>query len=127
MSPQVVRALFRVEMAGGGVREFEAEHPAEVECHIERTVRCPEIQPVDLTVPGFIDPGNFWGVRIAFRASHDPRHKMEMRTEATRSPQAVLDEVRARAQEWADLSPSTGNLASRRAIGADLLRILDHG
>jgi hypothetical protein len=125
--PQVVRALLRVEMADGGVREFEAEHPTDVECHIERSAPLPDLWPVDLSAPLCIDPGAFWGVQLAFRASNDRRHVITVRNETARSPLTVLDEIRAKAQKWAAMDPAAGPLGmTRNHLGAELLAMLDH-
>lgn len=118
--PQVVRALLRVEMADGGVREFEAEHPTDVECHVEKSASLPRDWPVDLAEPVCIDPGAFWGVRMAFRASRDPRHVMTVRNETARSPLTVLEDVRALAVELTSRE-------STRTVGDVLTAVLDHG
>lgn len=116
----------RIEFADGKVREFEAEHPHDLECVISPPgFRKP--LPVDLGSPLTPWAGEITEVRLGFSASGDPRHRMVMRTEGAKSPQTVLDEVRAKAQEWAGADCPGGNLVSRRTAGEVLLKIIGCG
>jgi len=123
--PQATRAVLRVEFAGGKVREFEAEHPRDLECVIQEPPRA-FLSPLDLASPVMIASDTVIDVRLGFHASRNPRDKMEMRTEAARSPQQVLDEVRAQAEEWAqrDVDPHRMDRPMQYA-GNELLAILD--
>lgn len=94
----------RIEFADGRVREFEAAHPNDLECVIE-TPASRRPLPVDLAAELF-GAGDVTDVRLGFRASWDPQHRMVMRTEAARSPQQALDEVRAYAEHPSTHEPA---------------------
>jgi len=126
--PQCTRALLRVEFTGGKVREFEAEHPSDVECVIE-TPLPREPWQADLTAPLAVTSAQVIDVRFGFHASRNlrGRHVMVMRTEAARSPQQILDEVRAQAVAWALNHPAADSpLASMlRQVGDQLTALID--
>src|SRR5450755_1287816 len=101
--------------------EFEAEHPCNLECFVETPLRLDAFS-TELVAPILIGPSAVRNVRLGFHASSDPRHKMWMRTDAARSPQAVLDEVRAKARQWEAMAPDAGPSARmRNHLGAELL------
>jgi hypothetical protein len=96
----IARVLLRVEYEDGQIREFEAPKPYDLEC----TVKYP-LEPYPLSgpaVPYLIGAGEAVSVQMGFKASSDPRYPMVARTEAARSPQARLAEVRGFAERLSE-------------------------